>query len=248
VKHGIKYTGMPAWVAQSRDDEVWALVAFLKRLPALDVQSYRALAMGSVKVAEQSGRDIATADATTEAMSACARCHGAENRAPLSKLVPILHGQPREFLAAALQAFSSGNRDSGIMEPVATDLAADTMRKVAEFYAGLTPPASTAASAAEPSLAIGRSLAREGLPSGRIPPCLTCHDSEALAQYPRLAGQNAPYMINRLRLWKNGGSPDKGMAEIMGPIARLLSEEQIDAVSAYFASLPAVSSGNRRRP
>ena len=28
VKNGFKYTGMPAWPAQGRDDEVWAQVAF----------------------------------------------------------------------------------------------------------------------------------------------------------------------------------------------------------------------------
>ena len=33
VKHGIKYTGMPAWVALDRDDEVWAVVAFLNGTP-----------------------------------------------------------------------------------------------------------------------------------------------------------------------------------------------------------------------
>src|SRR5690606_35032220 len=35
VKHGLKYTGMPAWPAPKRDDEVWAVVAFLNRLPDL---------------------------------------------------------------------------------------------------------------------------------------------------------------------------------------------------------------------
>ena len=31
VKNGLKYTGMPGWAAQGRDDEVWAVVAFLQR-------------------------------------------------------------------------------------------------------------------------------------------------------------------------------------------------------------------------
>ena len=35
VKHGVKFTGMPAWPAQQRDDEVWAMVAFLRTLPDL---------------------------------------------------------------------------------------------------------------------------------------------------------------------------------------------------------------------
>ena len=38
VKHGVKFTGMPAWPAQQRDDEVWAVVAFLLKIP----QTHRA--------------------------------------------------------------------------------------------------------------------------------------------------------------------------------------------------------------
>ena len=33
VKNGVKMTAMPAWPAQKRDDEVWAMVAFLEHLP-----------------------------------------------------------------------------------------------------------------------------------------------------------------------------------------------------------------------
>ena len=82
VKHGIKYTGMPAWVSQQRDDEVWAVVAFLKRLPDMDAQAYRALAMGGLTIAPQSGREIATAEATSEAVSACARCTAPRTAGP----------------------------------------------------------------------------------------------------------------------------------------------------------------------
>src|SRR5690606_2513650 len=46
VKHGIKFTGMPAWPTQQRDDEVWAMVAFLREMPKLDAPAYRELARG----------------------------------------------------------------------------------------------------------------------------------------------------------------------------------------------------------
>ena len=36
VKHGIRFTGMPAWPTQTRDDEVWMMVAFLRALPEFD--------------------------------------------------------------------------------------------------------------------------------------------------------------------------------------------------------------------
>ena len=43
VKHGVKFTGMPAWPALQRDDEVWAMVAFLQILPRLNRAAYREL-------------------------------------------------------------------------------------------------------------------------------------------------------------------------------------------------------------
>ena len=39
IKHGIKMTGMPAWTDHS-DEEVWAIVAFLKKLPGMTQQEY----------------------------------------------------------------------------------------------------------------------------------------------------------------------------------------------------------------
>jgi mono/diheme cytochrome c family protein len=47
IKHGIKATGMPAWGKSMADEHIWALVAFIERLPQLDPQSYRALVASS---------------------------------------------------------------------------------------------------------------------------------------------------------------------------------------------------------
>ncbi|HZN31624.1 MAG TPA: c-type cytochrome [Xanthobacteraceae bacterium] len=241
VKNGIKYTGMPAWAAQERDDEVWALVAFLRRLPSLDARSYRDLALGNLQVPQQSGREVATTETASDAIGACARCHGDERHAPTSALVPILHGQPAEFLTAALESYAHRRRASGIMQPVAVELGRDDLGRVARYYAGLLPPARPLDLLPDATAAIvrGRALAEQGDPEARVPPCAGCHGADALKTYPRLAGQNAPYMTNRLRLWKGGLAPGTDGEAIMAPIARALSERQIDDVSAYFASLGA---------
>ena len=42
LKHGIGFTGMPAFVDHS-DDEIWATVAFLEKLPGMKQQDYAAL-------------------------------------------------------------------------------------------------------------------------------------------------------------------------------------------------------------
>jgi mono/diheme cytochrome c family protein len=47
VKHGIKMTGMPAWSDHS-DDELWAIVAFLKEMPDISEQDYAKLLMANM--------------------------------------------------------------------------------------------------------------------------------------------------------------------------------------------------------
>ncbi len=63
----------------------------------------------------------------------------------------------------------------------------------------------------------GRRLATEGDPANGIPACNACHGRDALASYPRLAGQNAAYMAGQLRLWKAGHHTSTGGAAIMAP-------------------------------
>jgi cytochrome c553 len=241
VKHGIKYTGMPAWVAIDRDDEVWAVVAFLRKLPGLDEAAYRKLALGTADALRQSGRDIATVGPGADVVGACARCHGAEQRGPASGLVPVLHGQPREFLQAALQSYAAGTRVSGMMQPVAQELRGGAIEKLAAYYSSLPAPDKPRGENEGRAAA----LATAGDAAAGIPACTGCHAGTALAVYPRLAGQNAPYMANRLRLWKSGLPLSSNTDAIMAPIARLLSDTQIAELSDYFAS--SVPGGDRGR-
>jgi len=49
AKHGIRMTGMPAWGDHS-DDELWATVAFLQRLPSLSEPDYAKLIMATMNM------------------------------------------------------------------------------------------------------------------------------------------------------------------------------------------------------
>lgn len=233
VKHGFKYTGMPGWVAIEREDEIWAVVAFLVRLPKLDADGYRDLALGNVQLTLQSGAELATMESNPKAASACARCHGAEGQLPMSDLVPVLHGQPAEYLMSALLAYAEGKRRSGVMQPLAADLRTEDMRQLVSFYAGLTPPNTIPKNTDAALVERGLKLALEGAPVDNIPPCALCHGKPS---YPRLAGQNASYMVGQLRLWKKG---DRPATDLMAPIAQRLTDHDIDAVAAYFeAQMP----------
>jgi mono/diheme cytochrome c family protein len=41
IKHGIKFTGMPAWGATHDDDTIWSIVAFVHKLPGMTPAQYK---------------------------------------------------------------------------------------------------------------------------------------------------------------------------------------------------------------
>lgn len=47
LKHGIKMTGMPSWADHS-DEELWATVAFLRKLPGMTQEEYARLVVASM--------------------------------------------------------------------------------------------------------------------------------------------------------------------------------------------------------
>ena len=47
IKHGIKMTGMPAWADHS-DEDLWATVAFIRKLPGITPEEYGKLVVASM--------------------------------------------------------------------------------------------------------------------------------------------------------------------------------------------------------
>jgi cytochrome c553 len=242
VKHGIKFTGMPAWPAQQRDDEVWAMVAFLLRFPELNADEYRRLASGgSTKIsADLPSHDPQGPDrAPRSVIENCARCHGVERLG--MDAFPKLSGQRPDYLFAALRAFAGGERHSGIMEPIAAGLSIPDMREIALYYAN-QPHAAPLLTSQQHSLAIerGEAIASGGIRSQRVPACAACHGPGTAPRnpiYPDLAGQYAEYLMLQLMLFKKqqrGGSP---YARLMLAVATRLKPEQIRDVALYYASL-----------
>jgi cytochrome c553 len=252
VKNGLKYTGMPSWAALERDDEVWAMVAFLRALPDMRADTYRRLARGTTSATDRSGAELARHGNGARAVSACTRCHGSESRPPSSRLIPVLAGQSRAYLEAALRHYANGERTSGIMQPVAAELEDSAITALSDYYAGVT--ASQTAPRANPTpeqMARGSAIATEGIPSEGVPPCLACH-AGAAPSFPRLRGQHAPYIAGQLRLWQRGLRDRTAHGAIMAPIARRLSAQQIEDVAVFFESAGGGEAGDeghaRSRP
>lgn len=85
----------------------------------------------------------------------------------------------------------------------------------------------------------GEKIAVKGV--NGIPACIACHGANGegvfQAGYPRLAGLPRNYIIAQLKAFSEG----RRKSEIMAPIAKSLSEAQIEAVAQYFSSLKVAS-------
>jgi cytochrome c553 len=245
VKHGIKFTGMPAWPSQHRDDEVHAMVAFLLAFPSLDADGYHRLAYGDAAPVSrvETPRELAAdvRGAPRALIASCDRCHGSEGRGRGTAAFPKLAGQQREYLLRALAAYTSDKRHSGIMGPVAAELVADDQRRLADYYSALAPIAGAAPAVTTPAIERGRAIAREGIASADVPPCEDCHGPSGHDRnpaYPHLAGQFADYLVLQLELFKRRRRGGSEYAHLMQRIAPRLTADQIRDVAAYYESLP----------
>ena len=85
----------------------------------------------------------------------------------------------------------------------------------------------------------GEQLAKSGNAAG-APACVTCHGAagqgQGAAGFPRLAGLNAGYFAAQLRGFHDGTRANP----IMGPIAKLLTAADSQALAEYYAALPAI--------
>uniref|UniRef100_UPI001E400FA3 c-type cytochrome n=1 Tax=Brevirhabdus pacifica TaxID=1267768 RepID=UPI001E400FA3 len=99
----------------------------------------------------------------------------------------------------------------------------------------------------EELIARGRALAEGRAGDTRVPACTACHGpvetgqeppAELEADFPALAGQHRTFLESQLILWRKSLRGGGKAAELMWQAARDLTDADISALSAYFASLP----------
>ena len=238
VRHGVKFTGMPAWPAAGRDDEVWAVVAFLRQLPGMSITQYRALALG----ADNASADAENPDVPPVVSEHCARCHGTDGGGR-DGAYPKLSGQRLGYLVRALERYAGGGRQSGMMEPVAATLTENQRVEAARFYAALPPPQPVPAH--DPDvLAHGEQLVRLGHPPRGIPACADCHlpaGERVNDAYPMLAGQYPDYMVNQLLLMQARARGGSEYLHLMHEFVDDLDRDQMEAAATYLAAQSARS-------
>jgi cytochrome c553/cytochrome c5 len=242
VKHGIKFTAMPAWPTQQRDDEVWAMVAFLRKFKDLDTEEYARLVSGESLTGRETAPlpDLLGPQIIPRAVQInCGRCHGKDGLGRGENAFPRLAAQNVDYLFLSLQAFAGGQRKSGIMEPIAAALSPEEMREISVYYAKLPKSSSRTSGRDEVSIQRGREIAERGIPAQRIPSCMDCHGpglASPNSNYPNHSGQYADYLVLQLQLFKNNQRGGTAYAHLMDGVAAGLNAQQMQDVAAYYAA------------
>ncbi|MDN5869446.1 MAG: cytochrome c4 [Nitrococcus sp.] len=172
-----------------------------------------------------------------EKAAACAGCHGADGNSTSGEF-PNLAGQHASYLYEQLRLFKSGERKSPIMQAQAANLSDQDMKDLAAYFSSQIMQVGSASKALVDQ---GERLFRGGIPAKGVPACTGCHGPAGLgnppAKYPRISGQNAPYLAEELRAYRAGERGDYPLGRTMQDVAAELTNEQIKALASFLSGL-----------
>jgi len=218
IKHGVKFTGMPAWAAAHRDDEIRRMAGFVRGLPGMSPARYRAL----TRDPRETGAD--------PLLAGCTGCHGVDGLGRGGEDIPVLGGQAPAVLEKALADYASGVRPSAVMANAAARLTPADRRRLASHFAALPGLPGGRPAASRDS---AEQLYHHGLAERELPACARCHDGNGTAA-PRLTGQKAAYVAGRLRAWQAEEAVEARLpSDTMAVIARRIPEEMIDMLAQH---------------
>ena len=156
----------------------------------------------------------------------CVGCHakpGYANAVPRFQ-VPKLGGQQQAYLIAALTAYSLGQRAHAGMKGNAEGLSEKDIQDIAAYLSGLELASS------DENISGNAQTGKE-----KAAACVACHGENGNSSdenFPKLAGQYQSYLIKALRDYQSGQRDNPMMAGMV----KELSDEDIEDISAYFAS------------
>jgi len=163
----------------------------------------------------------------------CKYCHGSDGNS-LQPDVPNLAGQNAKYLLEQIDNFSTRKRDDFVMSDLASRFTPEDKVNVAIFYhTQAVKPQQVDKVKAEKGKTLYYTV------------CTHCHGIEGYGnnKLARLAGQQITYVIKVLKNFRNNANDpavrkaSQRKSEIMEGVAKILSDEQIESVANYAASM-----------
>ena len=203
------------------------------------------LLLGACIIASTSVAQEGDAERGEAASATCVACHQANGggmNIPGGESWPRLAGLNANYIAKQLHDFKAGDRQNATMVTFANMLDDQQIADVASYYSQLpATPGQGGDNADEALLARGGQLAERGDWNAYIVSCKSCHGpgGQGVGEtFPGIAGQHAGYISAQLNAWKSD-TRSNDPQNLMGAIAKRMSEEDIQAVSAWYATQPA---------
>jgi len=183
--------------------------------------------------------DAERGQAAAATCTACHQANGAGMNIPGGESWPRLAGLDAGYIAKQLHDFKAGRRQNASMMPFASMLSDEQIIDVAAYYSQMpVTPAQGGQDASEAELARGQQLAERGDWDDYIVSCKSCHGpggQGAGSDFPGIASQHAGYISAQLLAWKNDERSNDPQ-NLMGAIANRMSDDDIQAVSAWYAT------------
>jgi cytochrome c553 len=212
-----------------KNDLMHQAVAKLSEQGIADVAAYyaslksfssRPKEAGTASAAEAEQDPFAAARKLT---AMCAGCHGEEGNSTASA-TPSLAGQHDNYLITAIEAYENGTRAEPMMHALTQALTRSQVEDIAYFYAAMIPRRGTPPTKGDPVAGLAVTA-----------PCAGCHGVDGNStdpKNPRLAGQNAAYLITAVNGYKDGSRKN----DLMHDQVTALRDEDVQDLAAYYAS------------
>jgi cytochrome c553 len=160
-------------------------------------------------------------------LSVCTECHG-PNGVRRMAAIPLISGQPEDYLLKQLREFERGDRRDEVMPWAAKTMTPQELGVAAAYFAKQKWPARSAGAA---------SIA----PPPGIAVCQACHATDFLGARqadgvatPRLAGQSYDYLVESMRRFAVG---DRKSNAIMTKMMAAMSPADREAMARYLSGL-----------
>ena len=180
----------------------------------------------------------------------CVACHGTDGNSPQG-MWPNLAGQHAGYLYQQLKAFKAGDqRRNAQMTGMVANLDDQDMRDLAAYFSG--QPHKVMGAGDEALVERGRKIYLGGIAHKNVAACVACHGPRGrgnpAADYPRVGGQWAQYLLTQLQHFRAGAGYEPGdeIAEnqrandanaMMRSLAARMTDAEMRAVAEYMAGL-----------
>jgi cytochrome c553 len=172
-------------------------------------------------------------------VSMCMGCHavpGARASFPEVHRVPMISGQTKAYLVAALTAYRQGDRRHPTMRGVARGLTDQDIADIAAYYASHAIGRPEVPATPAPASARVAALLERGA-------CMQCHganmNSPLDPSFPKIAGQHADYLFVSMRAYRVQGNRKVGRNNpIMQGIVGQFTDAELRLMADYIATLP----------